>query len=400
MKSFGLLAAASAAAAAVMELPVRIQDSYSSVALSVGSPPRTYFLLFDTGSSTTWITSTGCTETSCPNPRPYARTSYSTNASSTSQDLNSFSRIPYIDGDSVAGAAIIDTFADHAGGFEWNQTFLSVNESSWRWITADGFVGLGFSSIAEDNTTSLVETLLWDGQLDEPRVGLFYGNNLGEEGEQNGVLTIGGSEEEKYVEGDVVYAPLLKEGPYQVWRAPLRSVNVLVTRDPNATVTMKVGSLPDTTDVEGVWPKANTTWPMYGSGRAVFDTGAGRISLPEEIISAVYFNLGWNMTALMWGDERMDCQHLNASWAITFTLGEGAEEDDVSFSIRGDEFTSPGGQCMPPLDASGGYGFALIGTTFLKRHYSVFDYGADKVENYAPRIGFGRLKKQWDWLYQ
>jgi saccharopepsin len=41
----------------------------------------------------------------------------------------------------------------------------------------------------------------------------------------------------------------------------------------------------------------------------------------------------------------------------------------------------------------------LIGTPFLQRHYTVFDFGADKVEEYEPRIGFGRLKKEWDWMY-
>jgi|SRR5690242_8008733 len=371
-----------------------------SVGFSVGTPPKPYWLLFDTGSTTTWITSTACTEDSCPNSRPYPRTLYSANASSTSQDLHAFSRIPYVAGDGVAGAAIRDVFSTGDGSFEWNQTFLSANESSWRWITADGFLGLGFNSIAEANTSSLVETLLWDGQLDEPRFSLFYGTNLADEEEQNGVLTIGGGEEEKYVEGEVVYAPLRKEDPYQLWRAPLRSINILVAREPNATVIMKTGSLPDTTDAEGVWPSANTTWPQWSVGTAVFDTGAGRIALPDENLAAVYFNLGWNLTKLMNGGERMECQHLNASWALTFTLGEGAEEDDVSFSIRGDEFTRPGDQCMPPFDNSGAPGFALIGAAFLRRYYSVYDFGATKVEEYAPRIGFGRLKKEWDWKYQ
>lgn len=292
-------------------------------------------------------------------------------------------------------------FSSPDGKFEWNQTFLAANESSWRWITADGFLGLGFSSIAETATSSLVETLLWDGKLDEPRFALFYGTNLQDSGAQNGVLTLGGSDEEKYVDGEVVFAPLRKEDPYQLWRAPLRSVNVLVAGSQNASVNLDTGRLPHTTDAEGVWPHANVTWSMYGAGGAVFDTGAGRISVPDEIIDAVYFNLGWNVTKLVNGEERMECQHLNASWAITFTLGEDADESkDVSFSIRGDEFTEPGAQCMPPLDNSGQNNFALIGAAFLQRWYTVFDFGADKPENYAPKIGFGRLKKEWDYLYQ
>ncbi|KZM26671.1 aspartic-type endopeptidase [Ascochyta rabiei] len=382
MKAAGILATATAVSASVLQLPVVIENSYASVEFLVGTPPEPYRLLFDTGSASAWFTSTSCTAESCPSLGSYKRNHYSVNSSSTSTDLHAFSGIDYIAGDGIAGAAIRDVFSTPDGSLEWNQTFLAANESSWRWITADGFLGLGFSSIAQ-NATTLVETLLWDGKLDEPRFGLFYGTNLKDTGDQNGVLTIGGSEEEKYVDGEVVYTPLRKEKPYELWRGPLRST----------------GQQPVTTDAEGVSPSANVTWEMWGFGSAVFDTGAGRVSIPDEIIDPVYFNLGWNLTKLLNGEESMDCQHMNASWAITFTMGEGEDHTkDVSFSMRGDEFLKAGDQCMPPFDNSGNTQFALIGAAFLRRWYTVFDFGADKVEDYQPRIGFGRLKKEWDYL--
>lgn len=357
--------------------------------------------MFDTGSSSAWVVNSDCTDTSCPNPSGYNRTGYDGSASSTSLDLDSYSRIPYIDGDSVAGWATQDLFSDEQGTFEWNQTFLSANESTWRFVTADGLLGLGFSSIAQDNTSSLVETLLWDGQLDAPRFSLFYGTNLADDGEQDGVLSIGGSHEDTYVDGEVVYAPLRQESPYQLWRTALRSVNVLVARGSettNATINIRNGQLPTTNDPAGTWPEANTTWPMYGAGTAVFDTGAGRVSVPDGVIDGLYYNLGWNVTKLMNGEERMECQHMNSSWALSFTLGEGAVEDDVTFSLRGDEFVQPNVQCMPPVDNSGSSSFALIGAAFLRRHYTVFDFGADQVEDYQPKIGFGRLKEEYDYL--
>lgn len=398
-----LLAVATTVSASIVELPVVVRDTYASVKLDIGTPAKEHRLLFDTGSSTIFLVNTDCTEASCPDGKisDYERVKYNASASSTSVNLDIPASIPYLGGE-VAGGTFQDIFSTTDGGVEWNQTFLSANQSSWRFITADGFLGLGFSTIAEKNTTTLVEQLLWNGQLDAPRFGLYYGKNLKDEGEQDGVLTIGGSHEDKYVDGEMVYAPLRKEAEYQLWRAPLRSVNVLVTEDPsapNATIEIHNGRLPTTAVTKGGFPKANTTWSTYQAG-AVFDTGAGRLSVPTEIVDAMYFNLGWNNTKLMNGEERMECQHLNASWAVTLTLGEGAPEDDVSFTMRGDEFTEPGDQCMPPFDDSEQYGFALVGAAFLQRYYSVYDFGADKVEDYQPKIGFGRLKKEYDYLYQ
>lgn len=404
-KMKGLLAVATTVSASIIDLPVAIRNSYSSVKFDIGTPPKEHYFLFDTGSATSWIVSSECTDFSCPDSSTaYNRQPYNASASSSAVDLGSYSTIPYYQGGGqVAGEAFQDIFVTSNGSVKWNQTFLSTTESSWRFITADGFLGLGFSSIAENFTSTLAETLLWDGKLDASRFALYYGTNMRDNGTQNGVLTIGGSHEEKYVDGDVVYTPLMEEEAHQLWRAPLRSVNVLVARNlsqANSTVEIRNGRLPTTIVPQGAYPRANVTWPIGGSGSAVFDTGAGRLSVPDAIVDAMYYNLGWNKTKLMNGEERMQCQHLNASWAVTLTLGEQAEEDDVSFTLRGDEFTRPGSECMPPFDESGGSGFALVGAVFLRRHYSVFDFGGNKVEDYQPRIGFGRLKREYDFLYQ
>lgn len=302
---------------------------------------------------------------------------YDPAASSSAHNLGAFSRIPYIAGDDVAGFAYSDLFAGPS--LAWNQTFLSANESSWRWITADGFLGLAFASIAETATNTLVETLLQQRALDQPRFAIYYGKNLNDTGAQDGVLTVGGSHEETYVdaaqEGGLKWVALRKEDPYEVWRTRLRSVTVSVDAAPNST---------------------HTTLPANSTAAAVFDTGAGRVSLPPELIRDVYAALGWSYDALVAGTQRMGCADLNASWAVTLSLGE----EDVGFSLRGDEFTTPGAQCMPPLDDSGVQGFALVGAAFIKRHYSVWDLGGEGAGSFAPRIGFGRLRREYDWLYQ
>ncbi|EDU41698.1 Asp domain containing protein [Pyrenophora tritici-repentis] len=398
-----VLAVATTASAAILELPVAIKNSYLSVPFQVGTPPKEHRLSLDTGSASSFMLNTDCTATSCPDgSKPYyIRQPYNASASSSAVDKHISAAIPYLGGN-VAGETFEDVFGDPASDIQWNQTFVSVNQSSWRFITADGFLGLGFSTIAEKNTTTVVETLMQNDLLDAPRFSLFYGTNPSDNGTQDGALTIGGSHEEKYADGPIVYAPLKKEGEYQLWRTPLRSISILVARnptDPNSTVEVHNGRLPTTRVPEGTWPHANVTWNMFTSGSAVFDTGAGSLSLPIVTLPGLYYNLGWNYTKLFeTHEERIECQHLNASWAVTLTLGDGAPEDDVSFSIRGDEFFF-NHECMPPFDTTGD-SYALIGMSFLRRHYSVFDFGSNKVENYAPRIGFGRLKKAYDYMYQ
>ncbi|KAH7559943.1 aspartic peptidase domain-containing protein [Bipolaris maydis] len=399
------LAIAGTASAAVFDLPVVIKSTYSSVKFDIGTPPKEHQLLFDTGSSTLWTVSTDCTQDSCPegNTELYKRRYYNASASSTAVDVGIPATIPYLGGN-VEGEIYQDVFSALDGSVEWNQSFIAVNKSSWLWITADGFLGLGFSTIAEPNTSTLVETLLWDGKLDKPRFGLYYGTNLGDEGPQDGVLSIGDSHEDKFVDGQVVYAPLQKvNNEYDLWRTPLKAVNLLVAKNPsnpNHTVETHIGKLPTTQFSGNGIESPNVTLSTFGDGTAIFDTGAGGLSLPEDMVDSLYYNLGWDYQSLLNGKQRFTCEAMNASWAISLILGEGAPENDVVVSIRGDEFLEPGAQCMPPFDPSTAPSFALVGTALLQRYYTIWDFGADKVAEYKPRLGFGRLKQQFDWKYQ
>jgi saccharopepsin len=58
------------------------------------------------------------------------------------------------------------------------------------------------------------------------------------------------------------------------------------------------GRLPTTALPAGSYPHTNKIWPYRGSGSAVFDPDVGRISFPDDIVDAMYFNLGWNLTNL------------------------------------------------------------------------------------------------------
>jgi hypothetical protein len=255
----------------------------------------------------------------------------------------------------------------------WNQTFLAANESSWRFISADGFLGLAFSTIAVANTTTVVETLLQQGHLDETRFGIYYGKEFqNTRANPEGVLTIGASREEQYAEGDLTYVPLRPEIEYQVWRATLSSV----------TGTSNAG-------------EKQATSKLGDSGRVVFDTGAGSLQVPSNLIGDIYASIGMNWTAIIDAGYVPMCSEFNSSWSVTFNFGES--EHDPKLTLTGDQLARPGfadnkDACFPPFDDSGSEDFGLFGTPLLHQFYTVWDFGAADVANYQPRIGFGKLK--------
>ncbi|KAF7595539.1 hypothetical protein BBP40_005574 [Aspergillus hancockii] len=347
--------------------------------MSIGTPPQTHFLLFDTGSSSTWVVDQTCAVT-CDNGSGYKREGYNVSASSSGKALGTYGKIDYFGG-VTAGPGVADRFSLPVGAkgnaaLTWNQTFLAANESNWRFISADGFLGLAFSTIAVANTTTVVETLMQQGRLDEPRFGIYYGKETQNTGANpEGVLTIGASREERYIDGDITYVPLRPESEYQVWRAKLS----LVTGTSNGG-------------------KKQATSQVGDSGRVVFDTGAGSLQLPSNIIGGVYASIGMNWTAIIETGYVPMCSDFNSSWSVTFNFGDS--EQDPKVTLTGDQLARPGfadnkDACFPPFEDSGSDGFGLFGTPLLHKFYTVWDFGAADVKAYHPHVGFGKLKENF-----
>lgn len=377
------LACLPGALSAVFELPIRLNQGYAMVEMEVGTPPVSHSLLFDTGSSTTWIVTDACNDTDdCPNNSGYNRTGYSESGSSTYKPMGTYATIGYLGGE-TSGSGVTDIFSvPSSPNVTWTQSFMAVNESSWFNIPADGFLGLGFSTIADANTTTIVETLMQDGLLDKPRFALYYGTeteNTGD-GPGNGKLTFGGSHEDVYVEGDLLWSDLeYADDQAQLWRVNMQYL--IGTKPSNSTS----GSTQSTITAVGDW--------------GVFDTGAGRISVPDWAIEDIYASIGMNWTAIINGDHIPLCTEFTDAWSIEFNFG--SPYTPTVITITGEMLKVPGfatGEdkyCWPPLDTSGSDGLFLFGNEFLQMFYTVFDFGAFEPADYAARIGFGVLKEDY-----
>ncbi|KAK4238690.1 aspartic peptidase domain-containing protein [Achaetomium macrosporum] len=367
------------ASAAVLDLPIIIHNGYEMVELDVGTPPHTYRLMFDTGSASTWIVDKECAE-SCPNVSGFDRNpGYDVTSSSTANLTGQDASIEYLGG-RVAGVTAIDEF--RSGDLSWSQPFIAANESNWAAQPNHGFLGLAFGSIADGGATPVFEQLMASGMLDRPRFGLYYDqdNSDGPEGgHSKGRLTLGGSREEEYVEGEMVTIQLTQSsGDYDVWRSVLHTVS--------GTFTTANGT------------KAEAQTDLFGAS-VVFDTGASHISLPPDNIEAVYASIGMNWTAIIEGDHIPLCTEFNDSWSVTFELGFYG--DTRTISLTGDQLALPGfanreDACWPPFDDQGRAGFALLGKKLLRRFYTIWDYGSFPVKGqyHESTLSFGKLKSQ------
>lgn len=353
------------------------------VELEVGTPPVSHTLLFDTGSSTTWMVSADCDGTdSCINYSGYNRTGYDKSASSTAESLGTSASIDYMGG-VTAGDGMQDVFSLPSAAnttTTWTQTFMDADESSWTITPADGFLGLAFSTISDANTTTMVETLLQGGYLDEPRFSLYYGTNTNDTGSGpgNGVLTYGGSHEDVYVDGNMTWAPLSAPGAdAQLWRVNMQYL---------------VGTKP------GNNASSATTLPLSGDW-GIFDTGAGSIYVPDPLVESIYESIGMNYTAILSHDHIPLCTEFTDEWYVDFAFGDAYVPTIVR--LTGDMLKVPGfatGEdkyCWPPFQTSDSTGLFLFGGQFLEKFYTIFDFGGFEPENYNARFGFGALKEEY-----
>lgn len=366
------------ASADVLDLPIFVKGGYKMVEFGVGTPAQTARLLFDTGSASAWMVDAECAET-CTHINKGHRFGYNLTASSTGKKTGHDANIEYLGG-TIIGPTVEDKF--EAGGLKWDSKFIAANESTWSALAADGFMGLGFGSIQDGDATPIFESLMEEKLMDKPRFGIYYA--AGEDDSSGdkagkGVLTLGGSREDKYVDGDLISVSLIaNNGDYDLWRTIIHS-----TTGTQNDKKCKTGKAEKQTEMGGM--------------DIVFDTGASAITFPKSMIDSIYESIGMNYTAILKGDHIPLCSEFTKDWSLTFEIGFFGSEKNIT--IRGDQlkrtgFANRDDACWPPVQ-DGPEGYALIGTMFLRNFYTVWDYSMFPGTGgfMDPKLSFGYLKE-------
>ncbi|EPS69682.1 hypothetical protein M569_05082 [Genlisea aurea] len=178
--------------------------------IGIGTPPQTFSVVFDTGSSNMWIPSSKC-YLSAP---CYFHSKYKSSQSSTYKENGKSAAIQYGSG-SISGFFSEDVVRIGDVDIK-NQEFIeATSEPSLTFVMAkfDGIVGLGFQEISVGNSTPPWYNMLKQGLVKEP-IFSFWLNRKLESSEQGGELVFGGADP-KHFKGEHVYVPVTKKGYWQ-----------------------------------------------------------------------------------------------------------------------------------------------------------------------------------------
>ncbi|KAL4245319.1 peptidase A1 family protein [Abortiporus biennis] len=303
--------------------------------ITVGTPPQTFQVDFDTGSSDIFLPGASCTS-NCDGHK-----AYDASQSSTANALTTPFRLSYGDGSSVDGEQYTDTVT-LAGLTATKQTLGSATSYSPGFNTQnfapDGLVGLAFMSISAYNSPPFFQNVMDQGQSDSAMFAFKLSADASE-------LYVGGVNNAHY-KGDFAYASVTHEG---YWEVNMDSVSVGGQQ-------------------------------VAGQQSAIVDTGTTLLVGDSKTVANIYSNIP-NAQASDTSGPGMYTFPCNAVPTISLTFGGKAFNIDPTILNMGT--VSPGSdRCVSGLVASQSSDdmkFWIVGDVFLRNVYTVFDVGNSRV---------------------
>jgi len=313
--------------------------------ITLGTPPQTFKVVLDTGSSNLWVPSTRCSSIAC-----FLHAKYDSKQSSTYKENGTEFAIHYGTG-SLEGVISQDVLTIGDLKVKKQDFAESVKEPGLAFAFGkfDGILGLGYDTIAVQHVVPPFYNMLNNNLLDEPVFTFWMGDIADGEGSPGGEAVFGGIDESHYT-GKISYAPVRRKG---YWEVELDSVSF-----------------------------GDETLELENTGAAI-DTGTSLIALPTDIAEILNKEIGasksWN------GQYTIDCAKIPELPELTFTFAGKKypiSASDYILNVQGSCISSFTGFDIPePLGP-----IWIIGDVFLRKYFTVYDLGRNAV-------GFATSKK-------
>lgn len=303
--------------------------------IGIGTPPQTFKVVLDTGSSNLWVPSSECGSIAC-----YLHNKYDSSASSSYKKNGTSFDIRYGSG-SVSGFTSQDvlkigdlTVKNQLFGEATNEPGLAFAFGRF-----DGILGLGFDRISVNRMTPPFYEMIHQNLLDEP-VFAFY---LGDTSDSDDSECVFGGINKDHIDGKITTIPLRRKAYWEV-------------------------------DLDAVMYGKEVA-ELEGTG-VILDTGTSLIALPSQLAEMINAEMGAKRGYN--GQYSIDCNKRDSLPDVTFKLS-GYEFSigpyDYILEVSGSCISSFFGMDFPePVGP-----LAILGDSFLRRWYSIYDLGNGAV---------------------
>ncbi|MCJ1449105.1 MAG: Vacuolar protease A [Stictis urceolatum] len=301
--------------------------------IDIGTPPQTFKVVLDTGSSNLWVPSSECGSIAC-----YLHQKFDSSASSTFKKNGSSFEIQYGSG-SLSGFVSEDTVTIGDLTVK-NQLFAEATSEpglAFAFGRFDGIMGLGYDTIAVNKITPPVYNMI-DKDLLDDKVFAFYLGDTDSESE----VVFGGVDKDHYT-GKMTKIPLRRKAYWEV------DLDAIVLGEESAD---------------------------FENTGAILDTGTSLIVLPTTMAELINKEIGAKKG--FGGQYSLECNKRDSLPDLTFTL------TGTNFTITPYDYViEAGGSCIsafsgmdipPPAGP-----LVILGDAFLRKWYSVYDLGTDSV---------------------